>query len=89
MDAMKMTWAEIEEKYTRSELGIIAWRSQEQVAQMDRPTKEPPNRRRGEVSVNAEVVSKGNEDRQPGQMTEAEALEYFGGLGISFPPPVR
>lgn len=82
----------IEERFTRSELALMGWRSRETAYNMrstqsrPRPAQAEENRairaleaRMGTVANKAETE---NGDIDLGRLTGKEALHYFGALGI-------
>lgn len=75
MESMKMPYREIEEKFTRSELAVMAWRSQEIAFQM-RPKDDT-----GKASKKPAANTK-QEWAESSQMSEDDAVKMMAKLGI-------
>jgi len=92
IDSFKLPIREIEARYSKSELAIVAWRSQEFAASMDSKISSPSQTASGGRKPK-QGVPEGTPDKyfnDEGQVdlskvTGREALNYFASQGIIFP----
>lgn len=73
---------EIEAKYCKSEIFIVAWRSQETVYQMNKKFKDIDKHQK-DVSEEVEVEVDGDLDLR--KMKSKDVFNYFSSIGLNFP----
>ncbi len=84
---------ELEKKFTRSELVLLAWRSQEMAASLDTPAKTSPEAQSRKRFYFDAQVPEGlpdkffNEDGEVDlrQVTGEEAYKYMSSVGVKLP----
>jgi hypothetical protein len=79
MTEFKMPYSEIEERFTLSEIVIMAWSSQEQLLKIEKPKKET------EQSIPTYKNKDGEEEPDPSKMTGKQAYSFFSQMGMHFP----
>lgn len=93
MEMFGLSKRELEKKFTRSELVLLAWRSQEISASLDSPSSQPPESKTKRKFYFDSQVPEGlpdkffNEDGEVDlrKVTGEEAYKYMSSIGVKLP----
>jgi hypothetical protein len=101
MEALHMPYRDVLKRYTKSEMAIMAWRSQEQSASLKKPKTQVPLVNRPELKVQqtygadpdvtaleerlGPVANRLGEDLDLRKLTGQEAIRFLGAQGMRIP----